>query len=209
MSSLTSTRLFMITIPKHSAKSLQKLSTDLGISPQTLALLGEISPTEITETNHMVCVMKSYLCGLILEQYGVPVYWLDVVKTVTDAEEVHVSILARLPNGLYRIVDARFPKGSGEVPEQYLTAGEVEKLLTKSPTVTKTLDINSKSLHHVIKIFWSFEAGARGSVYKNLGIIFNSLNRYAEAEKAFRKALDTDSQDFLSWSRSVPRFTAE
>ncbi|MCB4792031.1 MAG: tetratricopeptide repeat protein, partial [Elusimicrobia bacterium] len=175
-----------------------KLALSFGI-PKKFISYREIKPTDIVQTNHMRCVMMSYLCARILKEYGFEVYWAKVNESYEQIQEGHVAVVVRSRDGLFSIVDAAQPGGSGAIGE-YLTLGEIEEHLKKEKVYTKELKKGSeaypKNRHHKISIL-RLEDGVKASVYYNLGNIYNEKKNpdYDRAIECFLKALEINPKD--------------
>ncbi|MEI8218330.1 MAG: tetratricopeptide repeat protein, partial [Elusimicrobiota bacterium] len=178
--------------PRYLALEAQKFAKALGIDPSQVAGIREISPTSIIKSQHMVCMMQAYLCGRILQQKGIEVYWLNVIENYSGDTGAHAAILAKLPNGLFRIVDSVQPLGAGAIPAEFLSQDEVQQGLADALVFSKILDPRQ---HHYRIAITQFESGALASAHNNLGGVSLPAITSSIEEKTFRDALILNPND--------------
>lgn len=184
--------------PNLDSAVLQAASDRLNTEPIYAAISNEISIPTIVEVKHMSCVMKSYLCGRILQQLGLQVYWLGVQEDVDGIQEGHVALLVQKPDGVYQIVDASIPHGAGDIPAQYIGPGEIANNLRDSIYVTKELDASSSRMHHTIRIT-NFDTGVLSGIFNTIGQYYFLNGQQFMAESSLRKSLRFGPGNANAW----------
>ncbi|MBN1622465.1 MAG: GNAT family N-acetyltransferase [Endomicrobiales bacterium] len=160
----------------------------LGIAPEVLSNLYEISPTKILQNEHMACTFQNIFCGRILQKHLGKVYAVNVSETVDGDQELHFDVLCRLSNGSYYLADAAYSKGSGQVPAELLKPGEVESVLSESSVLSKNLDKSRTSVHPGLRIT-NFSNGSMCSIWNSFGKFYDAVGERDKSLEAFNRAL--------------------